>query len=206
MTTFVSVVHEYFDGLATANSMRCVEEQDYFVGYEGDLVGFGIAWDRRRSYEVDLGFKLKTAGYHLPVLLPEILRFQGLTDLGDNISLVRIQAEEDCRPPLMKLADLLRKYGSLFLAGDPDTYASFEKYMRRRTAEYNAQNRETEAVVAAIYRSADEAWKSQDYLKVIVLYGKLAEMFPQVNNALPPFARERVATAEKALAENRNKG
>ncbi len=49
MTTFVSVVHEYFDGLAVAYSMQCAEEQDYFVRYEGDLVGFGIVWDRRRS-------------------------------------------------------------------------------------------------------------------------------------------------------------
>jgi hypothetical protein len=204
MTTFVSVVHEYFDSLAAANSMQCVEEQDYCVRYEGDLVGFGIAWDRRRSYEVDLGFKLKIGGYHLPVLLPEVLRFQGLVDLASDIDLVRIQAEEDCRPPLMKLAELLRKYGSLFLAGDPDTYASFAKYMRRRTAEYNAQRREREAVFGAFYRSADEAWKSRDYLKVIVLYGKLTEMF-QFPHPLPPFAQERLTAAQKILSDNRNK-
>ncbi len=106
----------------------------------------------------------------------------------------------------MKLAELLRKYGSLFLAVDPDTYASYcQNTCDRRTAEYNAQIRETETVVRAVYQSADEAWKNQDYLKVIVLYGKLTEMFPQFNNHLPPFAQERLTEAQKMLSDNRNK-
>jgi hypothetical protein len=205
MTPFASTVHEYFDTLAAANSMQCTDEQDYLVRYESDLVGFGIWWDRYRSYEVDLGFRLKSGGYHLPVLLPEILRFQGLDTLGNDIRVLRIQANEDCRPPLMKLAELTRKYGSRFLAGDPDTYASFAEHMERVTAEYNARRREREAIVRALYGAADEAWKSQDYHKVIELYGKLVEMFPQFADPLPPFARERVTAAEKILSDNRNK-
>jgi len=205
MTTFVSVVHEYFDGLAVANSMQCIDELEDHVRYGSDSVTFGITWDRPRSKEVGIGFGLTASRNHLPVELPEILRFQGLETVADQIDPIRIQVDGDCRPVLMKLAELTREYGSQFLAGDPDTYASFAKHMDRRTAEYNAQIRETETVVRAVYQSADEAWKNQDYLKVIVLYGKLTEMFPQLNNPLPPFARERVMEAEKMLTDNCNK-
>lgn len=198
MTTFVSVVHECFDGLAAANSMQCIEEREDHVRYGNDSVTFGVTWDRPRSKEVGIGFGLTSNRDHLLVELPEILRFQGLAAKADEIDPLRIQDDEDCRPALKKLADLTREYCSQFLAGDPETYASFAKHMDRRIAEYNAPILEAGAAIRALYRSADEAWKSHDYHKVIELYG-------QVTHPLPPFARERLVAAEKIVSDNRNK-
>ncbi len=198
MTTFVSVVHEYFDGLAAANSMQCIEEYEYHVRYGNDSVTFGITWDRPRSKEVGIGFGLTSNRDHLIVELPEILRFQGFAAIANKIAPLRIEDDEDSRPALKKLADLTREYCSQFLAGDPDTYASFAKFMDRRNAEYNAPILEAGAAIRALYRSADEAWKSHDYHKVI-------ELYDQVTHTLPTFARERVTEAEKMLSDNRNK-
>lgn len=178
--------------------MQCIEEREDHVRYGSDSVGFGITWDRPRSKDLGIGFRLKSSGNHLPVELPEILRFQGLAAMAKEIDLLRIEDDEDCRPALKKLADLTREYCSRFLAGDPDTFASFAKFMDRRNAEYNAPILAAGVAIRALYRTADEAWESHDYHKVIELYG-------QVTHPLPPFARERVAEAEKMLSDKRSK-
>lgn len=140
MTNFVLAVRESFDGLAKANAMSCEQEEEHNVRYESDSVVLGVGWVRWRSYEVGVAFRLKTEGGHPPPIeLPDILRFQGLTAIANEIEVVRIGAEEDCRPVMMRLAELTQEYGGRFLAGDPASYASFASFMEDRIAEYNAK-------------------------------------------------------------------
>lgn len=196
METFTSIVHECFDEMAESYGMRCAEEHEFHVRYGNNLATFGIAWDRRRSYEIGLGISLRSSASGLSTFeLPDILRFQGATAAANEIAALRVEARGDLREPIGKFATLTKAYAGPFLAGDPQAYASIAKFMDQKIAEYNARLATTGADVRALYQQANEAWLRQDYKRVV-------EVYLSITTPMPPFARERLAIAERKVAED----
>lgn len=197
MQTFASIVHEYFDDIAASHCMRCVEEQEFHVRYENDQVSFGVGWDRLRSYEIGLAVRLKSIGndYKSTFELETILRFQGAIGAANDIEVIRAENLHDLRASVMKLAQSTREYAPRFLEGDMNAFASISAFRQGLNAEYNSQLHTIGDEVRDLYQKADAAWQTQDYKSVLEIYRSIS--FP-----LPPFARERLAIAERNVAED----
>lgn len=139
MGTFASIVRECFDEIAASYGMRCAEEHEFHVRYENDQVTFGLAWDRRRSYELGLAISLTSRRNDLSTFeLPDILRLEGAEAAANEIEVLRIEPWQDVREPVSRLAKLTRAYAHRFLAGDPEGYVRIAEFMRRRVSEYGA--------------------------------------------------------------------
>lgn len=194
METFASIVHECFDEIAQEHGMLCVEEHQFHVRFENDQAVLGIGWDRHRSYELGVGLSLKCSSKTLSSYqLDDILRFQGEKDAASEVEVLHVEPGQDLRDPIRKLAKLTKAYAHRFLDGDLGAYASLADSVSQRISEYNARLSATGAEVRALYQQADSAWARQDYRKVVEIYRAIS--FP-----LPPFARERLAAAERKLA------
>jgi hypothetical protein len=195
MDTFAEIVHGNFDDLATLYSMHCVGKSEFHVRYENEQVILGIGWDTRRSYELGVGIQLKaSANDMLSFDLADILRYQGNDSTADEVEVLHVEAGQDLHLPIKKLAALTRIHGDRFLQGDAEAYASMAEFMGRRSAIYNAQLSEIGSGARSMYREADLAWTSQDYQKVVEIYRAMSFF-------LLPFARERLAIAEKRISE-----
>jgi hypothetical protein len=195
MGSFVSIVHENFDDLAASYLMVCIAESEYHVGYGNDRASFGVSWDWTRSSELGVGLGLESfPSFRKSYDLADILRFQGATAAANEIAVLRVEFGEDFREPITKLANLTKAYTKFFLTGDEEACKSMAEFMNQRNAEYNAQLSARSAKIRALYEEANTAWESQDYRRVVEIYGGIK--YP-----LPPFARERLAIAEEALKE-----
>ncbi len=125
MDTFVTIVHEHFDGVANSYEMRCVEEREFHVRYRNAKVAFGVSWDRGRSYELGVGVGLETAAGddRRSYDLWDILRFQDAPETS-WVGTLSVNPSQDLQMPVSELARLTRTYADRFLRGDADAFGA----------------------------------------------------------------------------------
>lgn len=164
---FSEVVTRRFSFLTTEYKFKLVESSEHLVRYESDKIFVNVRYDRDRSYELDVEIwerNVLPEEQDRPFSLAEALRNNG----APEESLYRcIQASTQ---PVLEafidsLADSLRRYGEEFLIGNKRAFAELGDQRDRECSVYAIDQK-----LVAVRRSAEEAWRDKNYVKIIALY------------------------------------
>jgi hypothetical protein len=176
---------KYFGFLVTNRGYRCIDSNPYRISLESPQAFIDIAFDGRRSYELELsiGKKKVTREGCAAYTLSEVLRLKKAPE-AKRLSLVQVTTIEALSSFLKAFADALSTYGSDLIDGDEESFLRLEE---QRYSEVAAYALERDLRIAR--NQADEAWRRKDYAAVI-------KAFDPVRAALTPAEVKKLELAE----------
>jgi hypothetical protein len=82
----------------------------------------------------------------------------------------QVSSREGVQQSVLKIAELLKKYGDSFLQGEPSFYGELEEANRRASAEYAKRQARDR-----VRKRAEAAWSEKDFARVVDLYGSIRD-------------------------------
>jgi hypothetical protein len=169
----------------------CVSAEPTLVRYEtsGPLSGkdlFVNVYHGRGSYElgVEIGPRDRDqATLALPLIVEWASRQKG--ESLDQQTIFQASTREGVQQFVPKLAELVQKYATPFLEGDPAAYQSAADSLRRGSALC-----EKEMQLRRVREQADAAWHDKDYGQVVSLYEPFQEDLTQSEGMRLEYAKK----------------
>lgn len=146
-----------------------VASGDSYVRWNSENASIEIEYDRRRSFEVGIGFSRQRLGVLLtrtPFNLGEVYREFGVPDASD-VSFLQSSDYSRVLQFLKSSCEILHARCQTLLAGSNDAFSALEK---RRAQEAEAYTQEI--VLAGIRQQADRAWRDHRYEDFVKLLGE----------------------------------
>jgi len=178
---FAEAVAEYIAPILTAQGFACTKTSLYIVRFESTEVVMAISHDPF-SYEIEVAFSRKThpsQRYTLRDMLDAVLgsnhKDQDFYQASEPDRIVRC---------LKAIAELLRKYAQIALAGEPAAYKRMAEVAQLRNEAFTKQ-----LIQEPIRKAAEKAWRHHDY-------GKVREMYRSIETDLTPAEQKKLKYAQ----------
>jgi hypothetical protein len=165
---FAKAVLGSFDFLRTYG-LKPVEGSATFVRFESRDV-FANVYHGRASYEigVEVGIKARNEKYGLDYIVSRAGAWEA-EGFGRG-TIFQVRSPEGVQRILVRVAELLKKYGTPFLEGDAGFYGQLDEANRRASAEYTKRQ-----FVEGIRKQANAAWVEKSFSRVVELYQSIRE-------------------------------
>lgn len=158
--TFNDLVRTAFAFLVADYRFRLLDEQEKYLRFESKSIVVVLAYDQQRSYEINLGLGLQ--GDPQPLFdLGEVLRSRGV-ESEKHPAGYQAQASEVVRNLVLKMADLLERYGAELLRGDAKAWHELKALREMECSEY-ARQRD----LGYARSNASAAWDRKDFFGVV---------------------------------------
>lgn len=180
----------------------CVRAEPTFVRYETSALLstknlFVNVYHGRGSYElgVEIGPRDRDqASLALPLIVEWASRKK-----GENLNqqtIFQASTREGVQQFVPKLAELVQKYATLFLEGDPTAYQSAAQHVRRDSALC-----EKEIQLRRVREQAEAAWHDKDYAQVVGLYEPFQEDLSRSEGMRLEYAKKQVLHHRKVPSQ-----
>ena len=182
-THFEENVKKHFGFLS--NMFRSVDKKTigWIVRYTSYKVEVNIYYERL-SFEIFLTLNLKNP--RISLYLEEIITGSEKRRYRCAVDAAIIEKS------VIEMADLLKKYGRSFLAGDAELYNEIKKSRDTREQEFALKNK-----IMKVEERAKTAWENGNYEEVVTLYQSIKEK-------LTPIQEKRLSISKKRIAELSN--
>jgi len=169
-----------------AYGLTPVEENATFVRYQSDAV-FVNVYHGRGSFEigVEIGRLDRPERYGLGYIVSWAGKQAWEAEGFGRGTMFQVTSREGVHNIVPKVAELVKKYGDLFLTGRAAFYDELQKANDRASVAY-----EREQMLTRIRKEADAAWTAKDF-------GRVAELLQPVHSDLTEVESKRLAYAEK---------
>ena len=160
------------------------------IVFRSSSVRVVVAFDARRSYELDVIAGRITQGLGPEYRLDEILGSLGVPE-GGQWRTPQVTTRAALETFLRKMADLLREYGGDLLGGSAVAFAEVERYRMGRSQRYAAERQLRRAKERAV-----TAWRSERYAEVVEVLSPVMSMLSKSDAKRLEIARRRVGESE----------
>lgn len=182
---FKDAVLSAFDFLCSYG-LKPVEEEVTFVRYESEVV-FVNVYHGRASFEigVEIGRLDRPEKYGLDYIVSWAGKRAWETEGFGQSTMFQVSSPEGVKKFVPRVAELVKKYGDLFLRGEGSFYDQLEKANDQASIEFQKQQR-----LKAVRKEAAAAWSEKNYARVMALYRSIMDDLTEVEV-------KRLAYAEK---------
>ncbi len=172
-----------------SHGFKPIEKGPTFVRFESQT-GFVNVYHGRSSYEigVELGLKASTEKYGLDYIVSWAGKSAWEAEGFGRGTIFQVSSREGVQRLVPRVAELLRKYGDLFLGGDADFYKQLDEANQRASAEYARQH-----LLRDVRKQAEAAWSEKAFARLIKLY-------ESIQKELTAIEAKRLAYAQKCKA------
>lgn len=170
---FESMVLDAFSPIMAKYGYELVESDDCYVRLDSQNSSIQLHYDRRRSFEVGVGFSELVNGEclrRIPFNLGEAFRECGVPDANTS-SFFQSGDISQVRCYLASVADRLMNYCEPILTGDR---GFFEAVNHRRSVEAAAYTRQIQ--FQSVRDEADRAWRDREYDKYVNLLAEFNDV------------------------------
>lgn len=180
---FETVVRQAFDFLQSEFSFTCRRSSATAVLYVSPAAEVEVTFDVR-SYEIDVEVKQREADRSFP--LHRVIQLVSATE-AERWRTVQASSATRVRKFVPQLADLLRKYGRLALAGDPTTFAKLAEL-----EEDEAMRTTRDLQIRQARRLAELEWRAKNYRKVVSILAPIQEELTAAELAKFVYAKKKL--------------
>lgn len=183
---FKEAARAAFDPIADRYHMVFHETHAGSVEYDNNTVRLSIGYDYGRSCELSVSISIMSG--EIAEMrsgdLGEILGMKGAAE-ADMVSKLQIADENNLRPFLLMLAELLMEHAAEFLKGSRDAFKQLAQYCDQRNHRYSLEQR-----LSYVRADAEKAWKAHNY-------GGVIRALESIKNHLTPAELLRLDYARK---------
>ena len=155
-------VLRHFGFLVSDKGYRCTESSPYRVRFESSTVFIEILFDGHRSYEINLVIgKIGSNNGGRRFSIDEILRFCKAPE-AKRFSLIQVVSRETMTSFVAQLAEMLKKYGDDFVAGNEERFKELALQRKREVEKYALEYK-----LRTARANAAVAWHKKEYSAVI---------------------------------------
>lgn len=150
---------QHFGFLTAEKGYKCTESTPFRVRFESPAAFVELVFDGIRSCELSLLIG-KNGSANPPFSIDELLRLRRAPE-AERFSLVQVTSNDALASFVAQFAEMLRKHGESFIAGDEQSFAELAEQRRREIQTYAL-----ERDLLRARTEADMAWRKMDYATV----------------------------------------
>lgn len=185
---FIDAVDRTLNPVLSAKGFAMVATDDFTVEFRGAAASLVVRYEQR-SHELSVWLSdFEDDSGEPPLELPDALRATDCPSSDvDSVSLIQTHEVEPLERLLGRVADVIGKCATAFLAGDPRSFEAARRIRADRARAYTAK-----VVNAPAITEADSAWQARDYEQV-------CKLLRPIRDDLDDTHRRRLAFAESKL-------
>lgn len=193
---FYTAVKRAMRHLVLKHGFQVTERGRSFIAFETAKVEVALSYDDQRSFEVDVGLKLKTNAAQPAYSFDELLRAQNVptNEWSTGYAARDVESAETI---IRRIAGILERHAERLLDADPAAWEKLDEQRRSDCIAYAGMTK-----MAHAKRVADEAWVAKDYQKVVAALEAVESELGKADAAKLAYAKRAVFPSPPASSNS----